>query len=179
MGFVNIEGYENYGVNRLGEVINFDTGRIKKLSIGNRGYITVLLSKKNVQKRFLVHRLVAMSFKTKIEGKELVNHINGLKYDNRADNLEWTDYTGNMIHAYKTNLRVPSWLGKKSKEHHSSKPVRMLDLNGNILREFGSTSEAERYLKVNGHPKAGNGVISICCLGKRKTAYKYKWEYAN
>lgn len=45
-----------------------------------------------------------------------------------------------------------------------SKPVLQLDLNNNIINRFSSASEAERYLGGN-------------CLGKRKTAYGYRWKY--
>lgn len=52
-----------------------------------------------------------------------------------------------------------------------SKPVLQLDLNNNIINRFSSASEAERYLKGKGSH------IGCCCLGKRKTAYGYRWKY--
>lgn len=52
-----------------------------------------------------------------------------------------------------------------------SKPVLQLDLNNNIINRFSSASEAERYLNGRGSH------IGCCCLGKRKTAYGYKWKY--
>lgn len=52
-----------------------------------------------------------------------------------------------------------------------SKPVLQLDLNNNIINGFSSASEAERYLNGRGSH------IGCCCLGKRKTAYGYKWKY--
>lgn len=53
-----------------------------------------------------------------------------------------------------------------------SKPVLMIDkITGNVLKEFPSASEAERFLNKKGHH------ISCCCNGKRKTAYGYKWRY--
>ena len=52
-----------------------------------------------------------------------------------------------------------------------SKPVLQLDLNNNIINRFSSASEAERYLGGKGSH------IGCCCLGKRKTAYGYKWKY--
>ena len=52
-----------------------------------------------------------------------------------------------------------------------SKAVLQLDLDNNIIDRFSSASEAERHLNGKG------GHISCCCLGKRKTAYGYKWEY--
>ena len=74
---------------------------------------------------------------------------------------------------------IPSMLGKhhteeikrKSVIKRFSKAVFQLDLDDNIINRFSSASEAERHL--NGK----DGHISCCCLGKRKTAYGYKWEY--
>ena len=50
-------------------------------------------------------------------------------------------------------------------------PVLQLDSNDNIINRFSSASEAERHLNGKGSH------ISCCCLGKRKTAYGYKWKY--
>lgn len=52
-----------------------------------------------------------------------------------------------------------------------SKQVVQLDLEGNIINKFSSASEAERYIGGKGNH------IGCCCLGKRKTAYGYKWRY--
>ena len=52
-----------------------------------------------------------------------------------------------------------------------SKPVLQLDLNNNIINRFSSASEAERCLGGKGSH------IGCCCLGKRKTAYEYRWKY--
>jgi hypothetical protein len=60
---------------------------------------------------------------------------------------------------------------RKSVIKRFSKAVFQLDLDDNIINRFSSASEAERHL--NGK----DGHISCCCLGKRKTAYGYKWEY--
>lgn len=52
-----------------------------------------------------------------------------------------------------------------------SRPVLQLDLDNNIINRFSSASEAERQLNGKGSH------VSCCCLGKRKTAYGYKWKY--
>ena len=70
--------------------------------------------------------------------------------------------------------------GKKavvSKEHIEQlksiniKAVIQLSLDGEIIREFKSITEAEQYLNKSNHH------IGSCCSGKRKTAYGYKWRY--
>jgi len=53
-----------------------------------------------------------------------------------------------------------------------SKPVLMIDkITDEVLKEFNSTTEAEKYLNAKGHH------VSCCCNNERKTAYGYKWKY--
>lgn len=65
---------------------------------------------------------------------------------------------------------VPPHIKKRISERFS-KPVLQFDLDGNFISEFSSASEAEHILNVKGSH------IGCCCLGKRKTAYGYKWKY--
>ena len=51
------------------------------------------------------------------------------------------------------------------------KKTLQYDLQGNLLKEWESVSEAAKQLKMN------QGNISACCRGERKTAGKYKWKY--
>lgn len=68
----------------------------------NSGYLIAHLHLDNKRKAFTVHRLVAAAF---IAGSgETVNHINGVKTDNRAVNLEWASYTENHLHAVALGL---------------------------------------------------------------------------
>jgi hypothetical protein len=67
-------------------------------------YLQVCLSKNNIRKSKAIYKLVAMAFIPNPEKKPCVNHINGIKSDNRVENLEWVTYQENSDHAVRTGL---------------------------------------------------------------------------
>lgn len=102
----NIDGYNGiYQVSNLGNVrsLNYNkTGVAKELSpsIKKSGYKMVTLQTGATVKYHLLHRLVAKAFVPNPENKPVVNHKNGKKYDNRAENLEWVTNRENQLHAH-------------------------------------------------------------------------------
>lgn len=119
----DIVGYEGlYQVSNLGGVKSLERYRTSKLKNqkqtkinerilrGNvcKGYIRVILSKHGFNNAFSVHRLVATAFIPNNESKPYINHIDGNKQNNTADNLEWCTCNENIKHAYKTGLKKPS-----------------------------------------------------------------------
>jgi hypothetical protein len=105
-----IAGYEaQYEVSNFGRIksLNFNrTGkeRILKSVTIKSGYCQVSLCENNNCIIHSVHRLVAKAFIPNPENKPEVNHINGVKADNRVENLEWNTQSENGSHAYKTGL---------------------------------------------------------------------------
>lgn len=70
------------------------------------GYCRVALIKNGKTKEYRTHRLIAETFIPNPQNKETVNHINGIKTDNRVENLEWCTREENMKHAYDNNLKL-------------------------------------------------------------------------
>lgn len=70
----------------------------------NRGYYRLGLTKDGRQKYFKVHRLIALAFIPNEENKPFINHKNGIKTDNRAENLEWCTAKENVQHAFNAGL---------------------------------------------------------------------------
>ena len=88
-----------YKVSNNGKVMTSKTGRILSPVIDARGYERVCLFKTDRKRRYKVHRLVAMAFIPNPHRKEQVNHIDGDKRNNHADNLEWVTNKENMKHS--------------------------------------------------------------------------------
>jgi hypothetical protein len=118
-----VVGYEGqYEISKLGNLRSVDRmiahksnstmlrrGRPMRLNANKYGYVDVKLGKNGLQKAYLVHRLVALAFLENQENKPQVNHKNGIKSDNRLDNLEWSSISENRIHAYRV-LGSDCWL---------------------------------------------------------------------
>ena len=98
----DIPHYEGkYQVSNYGRVWSIARQQYKSQRLDRDGYFRVSLVAKNgklITER--VNRLVALAFIPRVEGKNIVNHINSNRQDNRVENLEWVDASGNMKHGY-------------------------------------------------------------------------------
>lgn len=75
--------------------------RILKPRINKYGYGSVYLFNNNIKKFYFIHTLVILAFVPNLKGKKHVNHIDGIKLNNRADNLEWCTDSENQLHRYR------------------------------------------------------------------------------
>lgn len=80
---------------------NYPAGHIIKAFPTPRGYRALGIWTDGKRVNCLVHRLVGMAFLPPIEGKPFINHINSIRHDNRAANLEWCTRTENLVHSYR------------------------------------------------------------------------------
>jgi hypothetical protein len=100
-----IRGYEGfYSVESDGRVWTHRRNKYLNPGSGSSGYLSVTITRDGKPKAFSIHRLVAMAFIDNPEGKPQVNHKDGNKLNNSADNLEWVTNSENMRHAVKSGL---------------------------------------------------------------------------
>lgn len=190
----DVKGYEGlYLVSNFGRVKRLPLGKqypgrqthnnIRKPIIKN-GYYVVNLSKNNIVKYFLVHRLVAMAFLPNPDNLPCINHKDETRTNNRVENLEWCSYRYNANYGTGTlrqrisraenpnNIAIRKLVGEKN-----SKAVRQYTPNGEFVAEYKSMTEASQ--------KTGIHITSIVrhCKGRigntiGRKVRKYIFRYA-
>ena len=175
----DIQGYEGlYQVSNCGRVKSHDRvvfqsnrygtttvhvykGKILKECANPNGYIHVDLHKNGKVKRFLMHRLVAMHFLKRLNEQNVINHLDGNKFNNHVSNLEWCTQSHNIQYAYEHGTKIPPHM----------RQIAQCDMDGNIIKIWDSIADACRKVHVS------SSNVAKACRGTRKHAGGFKWQY--
>jgi hypothetical protein len=157
---------ENYMISNMGRIkyLNYLHHKGKTHnnngSLLSNGYLKTVLTNNVIKKQFLVHRLVALNFIENPLKKKVVNHINGIKTDNRVENLEWCTYFENTKHA-----------SKKLKVITDFSPIIQLNTKYEFIKKWRSLSEIQNKTGMS------KGNISKHLKGHKRynTAYEHIW----
>lgn len=154
-----IDGFPDYMVSDQGRILStkHDNHRVLKQCLRSSGYLKVGLCKTEngevTAKTMDVHRLVASAFIDNPEQKSEINHKNGIKTDNRVENLEWCSRLENMTHAALNGLTASGenhWKAKLT-EADVLEIIEILSWNEftqqEIADEYGVSSHAISDIK--------------------------------
>ena len=174
----DIEGYEGlYQVSNMGRVKSL--ARTRNMNLHDHrsvapvperilkfgqslGYQAVTLAKDGVNRTFRVHKLVALAFIQNPDRKPEINHKDGNKHNNKAENLEWVTAKENQRHAISTGLR---------NDMRRRKVINQYSRDGVLLNVWYGYAEIEKSL---GLPRQ---TICNCCKGRTYTAAGYIWRH--
>lgn len=159
-----IEEFPMYEISPNGLIRNKVSLKVKKPSIGFRGYPVVSLQRNGKQYLRTVHILLARAYIENPRECEQINHIDGDKTNYDLSNLEWCTPRENNIHARHNGLHLSD--GDKS--------VKQFTVDGEYVSQYKSISEASRHTGIN------RCAIGNVARGKPryKTAGGFVWRYA-
>lgn len=161
-----VVGYENkYMVSDRGDIFSIGRKKILNPKVNWDNYLRIQLWRKNKNKYVSIHRIVCESFLGVMDENMVVNHKNGIKNDNRLDNLEWVTQKENIIHSWNNGL------SKHKLNNINPKSVKQYTLDGEYIATFASQKQVERDLGIS------HVSISSACRGKTKTAGGYVWKF--
>lgn len=162
VGFEGLYQISNYGnVKSCKRLVNSKSGsqrlvNEKLLSLGKDkdGYLMAILCQDATKKTVKIHRLVADAFIDKINGKNLVNHIDSEKSNNLVSNLEWVSSLENNCHSRlnikSTSKYVGVYFHKENNNFRAIGRINGKKINlGNFKTEEDAYTERLRFLKDN------------------------------
>lgn len=142
-----VAGFEGlYSVSRCGRVYSHARyGAMSKwlrMTLDKNGYARVAFTRNNIAKTHKVHRVVALTFLPNPNNLPCVNHINGIRNDNRVENLEWCTIKQNVRHAWATG-RAKALKGELSATSKIS-DLRRIEL----VQDYALTSMTQNQIAL-------------------------------
>lgn len=184
VGYENLYEVSSIGrVKRVGGIEFFKSRRGNLVSRTRKGGIIVLKEAKGYlrahlcmggkAKPIMAHRLVAIAFTPNPNNYPEINHKNGIRSENRVENLEWCTKSQNIRHCYDVLKRPisPNVINVYGGNHPASTPIFQYDLSGNFIKEWSSAIEIQRELSIH------SPNVIACCRGRQQTSGGFIWRH--
>lgn len=185
--FKDIHGYEDYQVSDYGSVRSLKYGKVKYLKNNklSTGYEQVGLYRDGKKQCFKVHRLVYEAFVGEISKGYEIDHINGVRDDNRLINLRVVTSKQNsnnpitherMREANQRRSKDQKWIESHREANRKARNKAVLQLDkqtDEIIRKWECAADAWRELGINFRR------ISECCNNKLNSAGGFKWQFTS
>jgi hypothetical protein len=178
--FVPVTDYEDlYTVSNYGNIYSLIKRKMLFPTKTVKGYSRVGLYRDKRAFFKFVHRVVAQHFIPNEDKYSFnqINHKNGIKHDNRVENLEWCTHSENAIHSFrvlknKNHLQYNHpFKGVFEGDHSRSIFINQYSLDGIFIKRWSSIIEACKYYGVS------SSCIVDCCKGRQKTSKGFIWKY--
>lgn len=170
LGRIKSLGYSYIGSNQYGaKTHRIIKPCIKKTRINNNGYERVSLTKERKAKEYFVHRLVAIAFIDKTDDKNVVNHKDFNRTNNKAENLEWVTSSENTLYSYKKGRF--DVLKEKLREKYG-KPIIGINLKTGLILALKTMKDANRFGFTHQN-------VQRCCAGKTAQHKGFVWRYVS
>ena len=170
-----VKGYEEYQVDTNG-IIYSKKGKPLKYSLNHSGYCMVNFYVNDKRTGFAIHTLVAKQFvhNDNPANKTQVNHIDGNKKNNNANNLEWVTPIENVRHCIDI-----LGINKLGINNPNAKKIRGIKINGyEDILDFDTIIDAAKYFcKDGGNPRYAQNSICRVLKGLRNSYKGYYWKY--
>lgn len=179
-----IPGYEGYyEASSMGRVRSIDRevkhkrypeklvkrrSHILKNATLTNGYKAISLNKNGKKNRYKLHRIIALTFIPNSEHLPHVDHINGIRYDNRPSNLRWCNIQQNT-----------AWRDERLKPGDRPRKNIICKETGKIFRTSYQAADwvVTKNLTNSSNWKTIAGNIRDACKYPKRTAYKFHWAF--
>lgn len=135
---------------------------------GDDSYYGVYLKYKGKNRTHYLHRIVAEAFIPNPNNLPCVDHINGNKHDNRAENLRWISYSDN----------TKNYMDKRGHKHYARegyRPVAAYDMDNNLVGYYDNVAKASFICTGNHNRMKYSIYLVIDHVEGHLQAYGYKW----
>lgn len=167
---------EFYSVSENGDVRSERNGKLLKPATDKYGYLYYVLCVAGERHTIKAHRLVAIAFVDNPDNKPAIDHINGIKTDNRVCNLRWATNKENShnpltLSKLRENAekRIPTLIQKSIERNFGRKPIKVYK-DSILLGEFPSQKAASEFTGVS------PSKVSQCISGQKKSCKGYTFE---